>query len=132
VKPSSVLTTISEWHTATASSPSTVTRGGPTTCAQPPSIHRWWAEDSTIFRIIPRAIRIEDPHDAHVDAVHAVVIHEQRFSDPFALVVTRSPADRIDAAAVALRLRVDFGDFPAPVAGAVDPEAHLGGVLGRP
>src|SRR5690606_6337492 len=43
-----------------------------------------------------------------VDAVLAVIVEAQRLGDPLALVVAGADADRVDAAAVAFRLRVDF------------------------
>ena len=57
----------------------------------------------------PRAICIEDAHDANVDAVGAVIIHKQRLGRPLALVVAGPRADRVHRAAVALRLRVHLG-----------------------
>ena len=51
----------------------------------------------------PRAVGVEDPHDADVDAVHAVVVHEQRFGGPLAFVVAGPRADRVDVAAVRSR-----------------------------
>ena len=55
----------------------------------------------------PRAVGVEDPRDADVDAVLAVVVEEQRLGAALAFVVAGARADRVDAAPVALGLRVD-------------------------
>ena len=54
----------------------------------------------------PRAVGVEDAHDLGIDVVLPMVVHHQRFGDALALVVTRSHADRIDVAPVALGLRM--------------------------
>ena len=54
----------------------------------------------------PRAVGIEDAHDADVDVVLPVVVHHQAFGDALALVVAGAHADRIDVAPVALGLRM--------------------------
>jgi len=54
----------------------------------------------------PRAVGVENAHDLGIDVVLTMVVHHQRFGDALALVVTRSHADRIDVAPVALGLRM--------------------------
>ena len=66
-------------------------------------------DDAAVEGVHPRAVGVEDPHDADVDAVHAVVVHEQRFGRPLAFVVAGPGADRVDAAAIGFRLRMDVG-----------------------
>ncbi len=56
----------------------------------------------------PRAVGIENSHDSRIDVVAAVVIHEQRFGDTFAFVITRPDADGVDVAAIRFGLRVFF------------------------
>ena len=63
---------------------------------------------AAVERMHPRPVGIENPHDAHVDLVHAVVVHEQRFGRPFAFVVTGPRADRIHRAAIRFGLRMDL------------------------
>ena len=56
----------------------------------------------------PRAVGVEDPHDAGVDAVGPAVGHGHRLGEPLGLVVDPARADRVDVAPVGLRLRVDL------------------------
>ena len=51
-----------------------------------------------------RAVGVEDTGNADLATMHALVVEAEGFSDPLALVVTSSDADRIHAAAVAFRL----------------------------
>ena len=66
-------------------------------------------DDAAVEGMHARAVGVEDPHDADVDAVHAVVVHEQRFGGPLAFVVAGPRADRVDAPAIAFGLGVDLG-----------------------
>ena len=62
-----------------------------------------------VVRPHPRAVGVEDPHDARVDPLLAVVGHRQRLGVALGLVVDAARADRVDVAPVALGLRVDLG-----------------------
>ena len=53
-----------------------------------------------------RAVGVEDAHDAHVEAVVAVVRHRHRLGEALGLVVDAAGADRVDVAPVGLGLRV--------------------------
>ena len=53
-----------------------------------------------------RSVRVENSRHSNFQTVLAMVIERQRFSAPFALIVTRAFADRIDVAPVRFRLRV--------------------------
>ena len=54
-----------------------------------------------------RAERVEDPHDARVDAVSAVVGHRDRLGEALGLVVHAARPDRVDVAPVVLALGMD-------------------------
>ena len=64
---------------------------------------------SAVERVHAGAVGVEDPDNANVHAVHAVIVHEQGLRRPLALVVTGARPQRIDAAAVRLRLGVHLG-----------------------
>src|SRR5690606_31434843 len=64
------------------------------------------ADNAAIIGGHPGAVRVEDTDDADVDAVAAVVVHEQRLGTPLALVVTRSDTDGVDPSPVAFGLRM--------------------------
>ena len=66
-------------------------------------------DHAAVERMHPRAVGVEDPHDPHIEVVHAVVVHEQRFGRALAFVVAGARADRIDRAAIVLGLRMDLG-----------------------
>ena len=66
------------------------------------------ADDSSVMNRHPRAVGIEDPDDLHIHMVLAMVIHHQAFGGPLPLVVAASDPDRVDAAPVALLLRMDL------------------------
>ena len=59
-----------------------------------------------VVRPHPRAVRVEDPDDARVDALLAVVRHRQRLGVALRLVVDAARADRVDVAPVGLGLRM--------------------------
>ena len=63
---------------------------------------------AAVVRAHPRAVGVEDPHDAGVDALLAVVGHRQRLGVALRLVVDAARADRVDVAPVGLRLGVDL------------------------
>ena len=63
---------------------------------------------AAVERVHPRAVGVEDSHQANVHLVRAAIVHEQRFGHPLAFVVTGPRADRIDRAAIAFRLRMDL------------------------
>ena len=54
-----------------------------------------------------RAVRVEDSHDADLETVLAVVVHEEGLRDTLALVVAAPESDRIHVPPVLLALRVD-------------------------
>ena len=53
-----------------------------------------------------RAVGVEDARHLDADAVLAVVVEEQRLGAALALVVAGARTDRVDVAAIGLRLRV--------------------------
>ena len=59
-------------------------------------------------------VGVEDPGDADIDPVLAVIVHHQRLGDALALVVAGAGADGVDIAPVALRLRMDGRDLRRP------------------
>ena len=63
-------------------------------------------DDAAVEGVHPRAVGVEDAHDADVDPVHAVIVHEQRLGGPLAFVVAGPRADRVDVAAIRLALRM--------------------------
>ena len=52
-----------------------------------------------------RSVGIEDTSNPDIDMVLSVIVEKKCLGGPLALVVTRPPANRIDVAAVGLRLR---------------------------
>ena len=62
--------------------------------------------DPTIVGVHARSIGVEYSHDTNIDVIHAVVVHEQRFSDPFSFVIARANTDGIDISPVTFRLRM--------------------------
>ena len=56
----------------------------------------------------PRAVSVENPADPNSQLVHPVIIHEQRFRSTLPFVITSPHPDWIDAAAIRLRLRMNF------------------------
>ena len=62
-----------------------------------------------VVRVHPRAVGVEDADDADIHPIRAVIVHEQGFGRPLAFVVARPGANRIDRAAIGLRLGVDVG-----------------------
>ena len=67
-------------------------------------------DHASVERMHSRSVRVEDAHDPDVDAIHPMVVHEQRLGGPFAFVVTGPRADRIDVSAVRFRLRMNLRD----------------------
>jgi len=65
--------------------------------------------DAAVIGMHARAVGVENPDDADVHAVLAVVVHEEGLGATFPLVITRADADGVDVSPVALRLRVDGG-----------------------
>ena len=63
-------------------------------------------DGASVVRAHPRAVGVEDAHDAHVDAVVAVIRHRHRLGVPLGLVVHAAWADRVDVAPVLLGLRM--------------------------
>ena len=63
---------------------------------------------AAVVGVHARAVGVEDPHDADVDAVLAVVVHEEGFGRPLAFVVAGPRTDRVDHAAVGLGLGMDL------------------------
>ena len=61
--------------------------------------------DAAVARAHPLAVGVEDPDDARVDAVGAVVGHRHRLGEALGLVVDAARADRVDVAPVGLGLR---------------------------
>ncbi len=55
------------------------------------------------------AVGVEDPHDAHVEAMLAVIGHGERLGEALGLVVDAPRPDRVDVAPVGLHLGVDEG-----------------------
>ena len=55
----------------------------------------------------PRAVGVEDPHDAGLHAVAPRVSHRHRLEEPLRLVVHSARTDRIDVAPVVFALRMD-------------------------
>ena len=62
--------------------------------------------DAAVERMHPRPVGVEDPHHAHVQPVHPMVIHEQRLGRPLAFVVTGPRPDRVHRAAIRFGLRM--------------------------
>jgi hypothetical protein len=62
--------------------------------------------DAAVVGMHARAVGVEDPHDANIDLVFAVVVEEERLGATLALVVARPLADGIHVAPVTFRLRV--------------------------
>ena len=60
-----------------------------------------------VVRAHARPVGVEDPDDARVDALLAVVGHRQRLGVALRLVVDAARADRVHVPPVGLRLRVD-------------------------
>ena len=65
--------------------------------------------DATVVGIHARAVGVEDAHDANVDAVLSLVIHEESFGAAFAFVVARANTDGVNMSPVAFFLRVHQG-----------------------
>src|SRR5579885_60903 len=63
--------------------------------------------DAAIVKAHPRAVGVEDAHDARLDFVFAMVGHGQRLGEPLGLVVTAARADGVDVAPVFLGLWMD-------------------------
>ncbi len=51
-------------------------------------------------------MRVEEPRDAHVESVYAVIGHRESFGKPFGLVVDAANPDRIHVTPVRLGLRM--------------------------
>src|SRR5581483_7827905 len=71
--------------------------------------------NTAVLHAHARAIRVEDPHEARVQLVRAVIGHRYRLGEALRLVVDAARADRIDIDPIVLALRfdervaVDFG-----------------------
>ena len=69
-------------------------------------LHDEVRHDAPVARTHARAVRVEDAHDARVDAVEAVIRHRQRLGEALGLVVHAARADGVHVAPVRLGLRV--------------------------
>ena len=69
-------------------------------------LHDEVRHDPAVIRMHPRPIRVEDPHHLDAQIVLPAIVEEQRLRRPLALVVARPRPQRIDVAAVLLRLRM--------------------------
>ena len=74
-----------------------------------------------------RAVGVEDPHDARLDAVDAVVGHGHGLREALGLVVDAARAHRVHVAPVVLALRVDEG-IAVDLGGGGEQEARLLGL----
>ena len=63
-------------------------------------------DDATVVRAHPRAVRVEDPGDPSLQAMHARIGHGERLGEALRLVVARAWPDRVHVAVVLLGLRV--------------------------
>src|SRR5919197_314139 len=64
-------------------------------------------DGAPVVRAHTRSVGVEDPDDAGVDALMAVVGHRERLRVPLRLVVDAARPDGIDVSPIALRLRMD-------------------------
>ena len=90
----------------------------------PQCLHDEVGHDAAVAGGEPRAVGVEDAHDAHVDAVRPVHGHGQALGEPLGLVVDAARPRRIDVAPVALHLRVHLG-VAVDLAGARHQEPRL-------
>ncbi|MNJ43920.1 hypothetical protein D3C77_389480 [compost metagenome] len=65
-------------------------------------------DHAPVIRVHARAIGVEDAHDPRGQAVLLAEVRHQGLGEALALVVAGARPDRVDVAAIALHLRVDF------------------------
>src|ERR1700712_4044639 len=71
-------------------------------------LHDEIGDDTSVVLQHSRTVGVEDAGDLDLNAMSAVVVEEESFGSPFALIITGARTDRIDAAGITLRLRVNF------------------------
>ena len=74
----------------------------------PQRLHDEVRHHAAVVRAHARAVGIEDPDDARVDSVIAMIGHRHRLGEALRLVVDAARPDRVHVAPVALRLRMDL------------------------
>ena len=99
----------------------------------PQRLHDEVGDDAAVAGGQPRPVRVEDAHDAHVDAVRPVHGHGQALGEALGLVVDAARPGGVDVAPVALHLGMHLG-VAVDLAGARHQEARpvLPGQLEQP
>src|SRR3954466_244374 len=74
----------------------------------PQGLHDEIRDDAPVVLEHAGTVRVEDASDLDLNAMSAVVVEEESFGSPLALIIASARADRIDVAGIALGLRVNF------------------------